>query len=217
MTIISRINQIANKEGITLTKLERTIGASKGVLSRASKNDTDIQSKWVSRVVENYPLYNTNWLLTGKGEMLLSGEKETANDLTSNEASLGAVPFWNLQVSAGHSVTDIIGQSKPDGYIKGLPGADIAENILPVSGASMEPEVSNGAIIGVRHINNWESLNTERIYMIITKDDRMIKRIEYDNENEDILWCVSPNYPKFKIFKADIVEIQRVCFVYNPK
>ena len=144
MTIISRINQIANKEGITLTKLERTIGASKGVLSRASKNDTDIQSKWVSRVVENYPLYNTNWLLTGKGEMLLSGEKETANDLTSNEASLGAVPFWNLQVSAGHSVTDIIGQSKPDGYIKGLPGADIAENILPVSGASMEPEVSNG-------------------------------------------------------------------------
>lgn len=161
---------------------------------------------------------NPLWLLTGEGEMLNDNSRE--NKLASlyiNDEMTDGVPYWNLHVSAGHSVTDVIGQSKPNGYIKGLPGADIAENILPVSGASMEPEVSNGAIIGVRRINNWETLNTERIYMIITKDDRMIKRIEYDIENEDILWCVSPNYPKFKIFKADIVEIQRVCFVYNPK
>ncbi|WP_372756016.1 helix-turn-helix domain-containing protein [Labilibaculum sp.] len=133
------------------------------------------------------------------------------------DESIEGVPYWDLPVSAGHSITDIIGQHKPNGFIKGLPGADIAENILPVLGASMEPEVSNGALIGVRRINNWESLNTERIYLIITKDDRMIKRIEYDTENEDILWCISPNYAKFKIFKYDIVDIQRVCFVYNPK
>jgi len=161
---------------------------------------------------------NPHWLLTGEGEML--NEDANENKLASlyiNDEMTEGVPYWNLHVSAGHSVTDVIGQSKPNGYIKGLPGADIAENILPVLGASMEPEVSNGAIIGVRRINNWESLNTERIYMIITKDDRMIKRIEYDNENEDILWCVSPNYPKCKSLKADIVEIQRVCIVYNPK
>jgi phage repressor protein C with HTH and peptisase S24 domain len=98
-----------------------------------------------------------------------------------------------------------------------LPGIDVAENILPVFGMSMEPEISNGAIIGVRKMNNWESLNTERVYMIITHEDRMIKRIEPDSENEEVLWCVSPNYPKFKVFKSDIIEIQRVCFVYNPK
>lgn len=213
MSVTKRLLQYIEYKEDSKYRFYKKTGLSNGFLDK----NRNIGSDKCEIISEQYPDLNLSWLITGKGEMLLSEEKKSINELTREEESLGAVPFWNLQVSAGHSVTDIIGQSKPDGYIKGLPGADIAENILPVSGASMEPEVSNGAIIGVRHINNWESLNTERIYLIITKDDRMIKRIEYDNENEDILWCVSPNYPKFKIFKADIVEIQRVCFVYNPK
>jgi len=158
---------------------------------------------------------NAHWLLTGEGNMFTKNT-EIENHINKKPV-VGGVPYWNLYVSAGHSVAEIVGKNKPDGYIKGLPGADIAENILPVAGASMEPEISSSAIVGVRRINNWVSLNTERIYLIITTEDRMIKRIEHDPENENILWCVSPNYPRFKIYKDDIIEIQRVCFVYNPK
>ncbi len=68
--ILYRIQQIAKNEGIKITVLERVIGASKGVLSRAINNGTDIQSKWLQRIVENYPKYSEGWLLTGKGEML---------------------------------------------------------------------------------------------------------------------------------------------------
>jgi len=68
--ILYRIEKIAHNEGIKITALERKIGASKGVLSRAIANGTDIQYKWVQKIVENYPQYSTNWLLTGKGEML---------------------------------------------------------------------------------------------------------------------------------------------------
>lgn len=70
MCIVNRLKTIAEKEGITITSLEQKIGASKGVLSRALKNNTDIQSKWVSIVVENYPQYNSFWVLTGKGPIL---------------------------------------------------------------------------------------------------------------------------------------------------
>lgn len=69
-TILDRIQEIASKEGITIGALERKIGASKGVLSRAINNGTDIQSKWIQTLVENYPDYSARWLLTGKGEML---------------------------------------------------------------------------------------------------------------------------------------------------
>lgn len=69
-TILSRIQEIASTEGITIGALERQIGASKGVLSRAINNGTDIQSKWVQIIVENYPQYSTRWLMTGNGEML---------------------------------------------------------------------------------------------------------------------------------------------------
>lgn len=68
--ILSRIQEIASKEGITIGALERQIGASKGVLSRAITNGTDIQSKWIQVIVENYPRYSAYWLLTGKGNMM---------------------------------------------------------------------------------------------------------------------------------------------------
>ena len=69
-TILSRIQEISSHEGITIGALERIIGASKGVLSRAINNGTDIQSKWIQIIVENYPQYSADWLLTGRGEML---------------------------------------------------------------------------------------------------------------------------------------------------
>lgn len=143
--------------------------------------------------------------------------KVNIEDLEDIPQDLKPVPFWNLPVTAGRSLMEITSKTKPDGYVSGLPGADLAEHILPVTGTSMEPDVPEGALIGVRKMDRWETLNTGRIYLIITQDDRMIKRIEHDAENEAILWCTSPNYPRFKIYKSDIIEIQRVCFVYNAK
>lgn len=77
--ILLRIQKIASHEGITIGALERKIGASKGVLSRAINNGTDIQSKWVQIIVENYPQYSADWLLTGRGEMLSSEPSATAS------------------------------------------------------------------------------------------------------------------------------------------
>ena len=53
--ILDNISILAEKEGVTIGALERQIGASKGVLSRAIANGTDIQAKWIQAIVENYP------------------------------------------------------------------------------------------------------------------------------------------------------------------
>ena len=68
-SILKRIKAIAVYENISLTALEAAIGASKGVFSRALANGTDIQSKWLVKLIENYPHYSPEWLLTGKGEV----------------------------------------------------------------------------------------------------------------------------------------------------
>lgn len=70
MSLLKRLQELVENEKISLTYLEQKIGASKGVLSRAVKKNTDIQAKWLIEIVENYPQYNAEWLLTGKGEML---------------------------------------------------------------------------------------------------------------------------------------------------
>ncbi len=81
MNILKNIKQLADNEGISIGFLEKKIGASKGVLSRAIANNTDIQAKWICLIVENYPQYNSEWLLTNKGEMLkLSISKSDPKD-----------------------------------------------------------------------------------------------------------------------------------------
>ena len=71
-TILDRIEQITYREGIKIATLERIIGASKGVLSRAINNRTDIQLKCIQAIVEKYPSYSEEWLITGKGNPLKS-------------------------------------------------------------------------------------------------------------------------------------------------
>ena len=93
--ILSRIQEIASSEGITIGALERSIGASKGVLSRAINNGTDIQSKWIRNLVEKYPHYSTRWLLTGSGERLLSNGSNTISGDISNSAVSTAGPPIN--------------------------------------------------------------------------------------------------------------------------
>lgn len=101
--IVNRISLIADNEGIKITSLERVLGASKGVISRAIKNNTDIQSKWIVSLVENYPHYNTLWILTGRGEMLLNETGLTNtfknNNTTRNEG--GKHPLSSLEEKKG--------------------------------------------------------------------------------------------------------------------
>jgi hypothetical protein len=85
--ILSRIQELASNEGITIGALERKIGASKGVLSRAINNGTDIQLKWVQVIVENYPQYSTEWLITGKGEMISTRQNNSGSFLDDFPAS----------------------------------------------------------------------------------------------------------------------------------
>ncbi|TDN93385.1 hypothetical protein DET49_104111 [Salegentibacter sp. 24] len=76
--ILKVFTEIAHKEGVSITSLEKTIGASKGVLSRAISKGTDIQAKWLIALVDNYPQYSAEWILTGNGPML---QKDSANSI----------------------------------------------------------------------------------------------------------------------------------------
>lgn len=85
--ILPRIKQVALNEGITIGAMERIIGASKGVLSRAIANGTDIQSKWLEAIVENYPQYSARWILTGVGDMMAETDNSPQKSEKLEEAS----------------------------------------------------------------------------------------------------------------------------------
>jgi oligoribonuclease NrnB/cAMP/cGMP phosphodiesterase (DHH superfamily) len=75
--ILENIKHLAANESVTITKLEQLIGASKGVLSRAISQNSEIQTKWLEKIVEIYPQYDCNWLIKSEGEMI----KKSVEDL----------------------------------------------------------------------------------------------------------------------------------------
>lgn len=105
-TVIERVALVAENEGLKISQLERALGASKGVFSRALKNKTDIQSKWLVILVENYPHYNAQWLLTGKGNMLLisTGFKNEGDIIHSPHQNGGKHPISPSEYKMGNKV-----------------------------------------------------------------------------------------------------------------
>lgn len=77
-----RISELVDNEGINITTLEQLIGASKGVLSRAKRNNTSISVEWVIKIVEKFRQYDANWLLLGEGEMFKKVTKSDEAEVT---------------------------------------------------------------------------------------------------------------------------------------
>lgn len=83
MGILDRILEVADYKGIKISALERSIGASEGVIRHAIRKKTDIQGKWLSKISENYPDISPEWLLTGRGNMVIGtpGPKDDLHTL----------------------------------------------------------------------------------------------------------------------------------------
>lgn len=179
--ILSRIQEIASNEGITIGAMERTIGASKGVLSRAINNGTDIQAKWLSIIVENYPRYSTGWLLTGAGSML----KDDLNGIkTIDEANPSFMPTTSMNPSVGTPYYDVDFIGGFDGVFNSqvnIPATNIvirgfekASLWCNVTGHSMEPKINHGDIIALRQCT-LNDIQYGEIYAVVLDTIRTIK------------------------------------------
>lgn len=74
--ILDRLRQYIKHKNLSFNKLEISIDASHGSISNAWKNDKNIGSNVVQRILTTYPDISAEWLLRGKGEMILTSEKQ---------------------------------------------------------------------------------------------------------------------------------------------
>lgn len=226
-TVKGRLVTFLKSKGLSQRKFEQSIGVSNGFINNISKG---IGADKMQRILSVYPDLNVSWLLYGDGNMLADGDQVYYNtddkgkghfyfvfpdqqkkDKIEAKTKTQGVPYYEeLPVSAGQ-LEVLLQSSKPTGYIN-IPGLR-AQALFPVVGCSMKPEINPGDVVGVEALNNWDSIDPDKVYMVITSDDRMIKHLELDDEDGEILWCVSPNYKRFKIAKNSIKAIYRICYV----
>lgn len=216
--ILSRIQEIASNEGITIGAMERTIGASKGVLSRAINNGTDIQAKWLSIIVENYPRYSTGWLLTGLGTML----KDDSNGIkTIDEATPSSIPATSMNPSIGAPYYDVdfiggfdevfnsqVNIPATNIVIRGFEKASLWCN---VTGHSMEPKINHGDIIALRQCT-LNDIQYGEIYAVVLDTIRTIKILRRSPDPDKLRFIpINTNdYDEQEFDKSRIINVFEV-------
>jgi transcriptional regulator with XRE-family HTH domain len=88
-----RIKQIIENEGLSVRKFEEIISCSNGVIAKVLKKQTDISVKVLISIKEKFPQYSAEWLLTGEGDMYVTGKspKEDGSDANSLEQRLAEI------------------------------------------------------------------------------------------------------------------------------
>ena len=222
-TLLQRIQRIADNEGIKITALEKIIGASKGVLSRAISNGTDIQTKWIQLIVENYPHYSADWLLTGRGSMLktdttpLMGDQDSPKEEDDRPVAIHTdnpkegIPLIPINAMAGAMMGEqTVMEYECERYV--VPLFKGAEFLIPVKGSSMYPKYSSGDIVACKRIPMTDLFfQWNKVYVLDTNQGALIKRIKKGSDAEHIL-IVSDN-KDYEPFELPIRCINNVAIV----
>lgn len=222
-TLLQRIQRIADNEGIKITALEKIIGASKGVLSRAISNGTDIQTKWIQLIVENYPHYSADWLLTGRGSMLktdtmpLMGDQDSPKEEDDRPVAIHTdnpkegIPLIPINAMAGAMMGEqTVMEYECERYV--VPLFKGAEFLIPVKGSSMYPKYSSGDIVACKRIPMTDLFfQWNKVYVLDTNQGALIKRIKKGSDADHIL-IVSDN-KDYEPFELPIRCINNVAIV----
>lgn len=221
--ILPRLRDIANNEGITIGALERAIGASKGVISRAIANGTDIQSKWLQAIVEKYPQYSAQWLLTGDGEMLFHSDNSeflahgaqseyhiSGKKVTEDRYTFETRPRIPFDAAAG-GLSVAIGSVSEDQceHLHVIPTFPHYDFTIIARGDSMEPHYVSGDELACLVIHEKSFIQWGRAHVLDTTQGIIVKRV-FDAGDSILCKSDNPNYADFLVPKTDIIHMALV-------
>lgn len=190
------------------------------IKTKSKKNVTENNGNNNSNIFSNNPKVNKMLPLNEEDFSVSESQSEYDDVMRKIKFAEGinisdhGAPFYNLPVSAGRVHELLQMEEIPTGYIN-MPGVN-CDAYFPITGASFEPYIRAGDIIGINFIDKWENLDPDCIYLIITYDQRMLKRLVKHPSESSLLVCISPNLKEFEIDKFTIRYIHKVTFCGRP-
>lgn len=211
--IKQRILYFAESLGVSKREFYTLIGVSRGTLESKTGITEDVITKFLSK----FPQVNTEWLMTGDGEILkepkdftIMQEKEQIIEITPSNNSEG-IPLIPLEAMAGALTWEqtILDRECERFLVPGFKGADF---LIPVKGSSMYPKYSSGDIVACQRVPmNDLFFQWNKVYVIDTNQGALIKRIKPGSDKNHIL-IVSDN-DKYDPFELPISAIHAVALV----
>lgn len=229
--MIERLSQFIQNQGLSVRAFEQSISASDGMIRRAINNKTDIQSKWLTIIADNYPMLDLVWLITGHGSML----KEESKQLEMTQKTLLAkdneefvrIPVVDISVAAGSGYTN------PD-YIEEVECISMPRSMVRnghtylcvrVKGQSMIPSIMDGGYLIVRLLDRseWDSIRDNYVYVVSDMEGKAyVKRLKNRLRQHGFVVCMSDNvekqhYPNFNIYEEELNTIWYAEWYFSAK
>lgn len=202
-----------NNNGERIAKIIQQFCESKADFARKVGEKPQTVSNWVARdngnnvlnkIVEAFPQINKDWLMTGHGDMLISGNKVTVPQISYTKG----VPYYNVDFIGGFDIV-LNDQTINPEYLIDFQKYNEATCWCNVSGHSMEPEITHGDIIALKKIEDKSFLPLGEVYAIVTTNGmRTIKRLGPSNDPKCYTLVPTNKSPEYGIqeLPKDMIE-----------
>jgi repressor LexA len=203
--IKQNILQFIEFKGISKYKFYQTTGITRGILDQ----NNGMSEENTARFIAYFPEINSEWLLTGKGEML-KDHKVVAVAVPAVQPGVG-IPLIPLDAMAGMATGELtILEADCERFV--IPMFKGADYLIPVKGSSMYPKYSSGDVVACKILPLRDLFfQWNKVYVLDTAQGPVIKRIRPSNQENYIqLFSENPSYPPFDL---SIKQINAIAIV----
>ena len=195
-----------------MRKFEEYCQLGRGNISNMSENSS-IGSDKLSKIIDAFPEVSAEWLLTGRGDMILKDNQTNLPRAILSDSPEG-IPLIPIEAIAGFGKGDQAGvryedcahYMVPEFIDRGV------EFLIRVSGSSMYPKYANGDILACKKIHEILFIQWGKVHIIESISQGVLVKRIFEND-ADTIRCVSDNkenYPPFLMPKSDIRSLSIV-------
>lgn len=206
--VIKRIESVIKETGLTSNSFAVKVGLNSSNLSRKLRGKATIMPRDYKLICDATGV-NREWLETGNGEM---GVCQIKSDESQKVFIAGTVPFYDVEFALGYDEMYNDTPNVPTKFIS-IPGYEKADFWCRASGDSMKPVISNGDIIALKVVEDWQSfLPMNEVYAIMTTNDlRTVKIVRKGSDDFHFtLHAYNEEYEDQEIPKDAITKVFKV-------
>lgn len=170
------------------------------------------------KILTSYPELSANWLMTGRGEMLIEPTKENGENFSKNlptahqsASPSEGIPLIPFSAMAGAMKGELsVLEYECERYV--VPAFKDADFLMPVTGNSMLPTYISGDILACKRVPmSGLFFQWNKPYILDTTQGAIIKRIKPGSDRQHVL-IVSDN-KEYDPYELPYTEIHAVALV----
>lgn len=189
--------EVINNKGVTAYQLHKETGFNEAGLRRVLNGEVDKPQRKTQEAIINYAIsiQETNAILTDTNTI--------------------GIPYYDVDFDGGWDSSEVFSQLKPSFYIQNpdFKSSDFACNLI---GDSISRSIPNGAIIGLKLVDNWQTyFPSAEFYGVETHNDmRTVKMVKRKDDKLILLPDPSEEY-KYRYDAPETIPIDFVRKFYQ--